>query len=40
LKKSLLAFYKLIEKFEGEKVGSKITIRAIYEKYIELVSSS
>ena len=36
-KKTLFNFKKLIEKFEGEKVGSKKSMRAIYEKYIELV---
>ena len=36
-KKTLLHFKKLIEKFEGEKVGSKKSMRVIYEKYIKLV---
>lgn len=36
-KKSLHHFKKLIEKFEGEKVGSKKSMRAIYEKYVALI---
>jgi hypothetical protein len=36
-KKTLLHFKKLIEKFEGEKVGSKKSMRVIYEKYKTLV---
>ncbi len=36
-KKTLLHFKKLIEKFEGDKVGSKKSMRVIYEKYIKLV---
>lgn len=36
-KKTLLHFKKLIEKFEGQKVGSKKSMRAIYEKYNKLV---
>lgn len=36
-KKSLLHFKKLIEKFEGEKVGSKKAMRTIYEKYNQMV---
>ena len=35
--KSLAAFKKLIEKFEGDKVGSKKVMKAIYEKYSKLV---
>lgn len=31
--KSLKNFKKLIDKFEGEKVGSKKSMRAIYEKF-------
>ena len=34
MEKSLLHFKKLIEKFEGDKVGSKNSMRAIYEKYL------
>lgn len=37
LKKSLVAFMKLIVKFEDKKVGSKKSMRAIYEKYNQLV---
>jgi hypothetical protein len=37
MKKSLLHFKKLIEKFEGKKVGSKKSMRAIYDKYMKLV---
>jgi hypothetical protein len=37
LKKSLKAFGFLIEKFEGEKVGSRKSMRAIYDKYMKLV---
>ncbi len=36
-KKTLLNFKKLIEKFEGEKVGSKKAMRAIYEKYSKTI---
>lgn len=36
-KKTLLHFKKLIEKFEGQKVGSKKAMRAIYEKFNQLV---
>jgi|GEM_PF-2297994 len=36
-KKSLLHFKKLIEKFEGEKKGSRKSMRAIYEKFNQLV---
>lgn len=32
--KSLTNFKKLIENFEGQKIGSKKSMRAIYEKYI------
>ena len=35
--KTLFYFKKLIEKFEGDKVGSKKSMRAIYEKYIDFV---
>jgi hypothetical protein len=37
LKKSLKAFYELIEKFEKENGSTKKSMRAIYEKYIVLV---
>lgn len=37
LKKSLNTFMRLIKKYEGEKVGSKKLMRAIYEKYLKLV---
>ena len=36
MKKSLFHFKKLIEKFEGDKVGTKKSMRAIYEKYLKL----
>lgn len=36
-KKSLLYFKKLLEKFEGEKVGSRKSMRAIYEKYSKTI---
>lgn len=37
LQKCLKAFILLIAKFEGEKVGSKKSMRAIYDKYKKLV---
>ena len=37
LGKSLKAFRLLIVTFEGEKVGSKKSMRAVYEKYLKLV---
>lgn len=37
MKMSLNHFKKLIEKFEGEKVGSKKAMRAIYEKYSKTI---
>ena len=37
LKKSLRYFKQLIEKFEGDKVGSKKSMWAIYSKYIDYV---
>lgn len=37
LKKSLVAFMKLIVKFEAGKEGSKKSMRVIYEKYNQLI---
>lgn len=36
-RKTLNHFKKLIEKYEGDKVGSKRKMRLVYEKYIKLV---
>ena len=35
--KSLKAFFLLIKKFEGEKIGSKKSMRMIYKKYSKLI---
>lgn len=37
--KTLLHFKKLIEKFEGSKLGSKKSMNLIYEKYRRILSS-
>ena len=37
LKKSLHTFMCLIKKYEGEKIGSKKSMRSIYEKYSKLI---
>lgn len=36
-RKTLYHFKKLIEKFEGDKVGSKKSMRTIYEKYLKSI---
>ena len=36
-KRTMLHFKKLIEKFEGGKVGCKKSMRVIYEKFVEFV---
>jgi len=36
-KKSLQSFYKLIEKFEGKKIGVKKSMPVIYDTYFKLV---
>lgn len=39
-KKSLLHFKKLIERFENGKIGSKKSMNAIYDKYINLLNNA